>query len=181
MKAAVVGCLLTLSVLPVTSSQDPPAKNTDLPAPPQDKKARKLPPVLEPLRSRIERRDLLQQFRTRHRIEGIYRLKRMVSPGAATVKGSRGYLVIGQRHMSMHLYAPGDSEGEANIQAVFRRYRIVGDQLIMNTLLGHRNKDNGDIGFEPISYVTRHRFVLTGASLRLYRAKDQFLEFERIE
>lgn len=181
MKAAVVTCLLGLPFLSVDTIQDPPAKKARLPAPPQDKKPRRLPPVLQPMRSRIERRDLLQQFRSRHRIEGTYRLKRMVSVRIGTVKGGRGYLVIGQRHMSMHLYAPGSATDQANIQAVFRKYRIVGDQMIMNTLLGHRNKDNGDIALEPISYVTKHRFELMGAVLRLYRSQDEFLEFERIE
>jgi hypothetical protein len=29
--------------------------------------------------------------------------------------------------------------------------------------------------------MTQHRFELTGAVLRIYRAKDEYLEFERIE
>lgn len=185
MKLAVFTCLFAVSALHFGTIQDPPTKKTQTkkaPATkPQDKKARKLPPVLQPIRSRVERRDLLQKFRSRHRIEGTYRLKSMVSTNTRPVKGGRGYLVIGQRHLSMHLYAPGSSPDQANIQAVFRKFRIVGDKLVMHTLLGHRNKSNGDIGLEPVGHMAQHRFELTGAVLRIYRAKDEYLEFERIE
>jgi len=103
-----------------------------------------------------------------------------VGRGSVQVAGSRGYLVVGQRHLSLHLYAPAGI-GSANIQAAFRKFRIVGNKLIMNTLIGHRNKSNGDIALEPISFQTEHRFLLTGAVLRLYLGNDEYLEFERIE
>ena len=140
-----------------------------------------MPPVLEPERTAVERRDLLQRFHGRSPIEGFYRLKRIVRPGGVVVQGSRGYLVVGNRHLSLQLYAPGRSPGQANIQAVFRSFRISGDKLLMSTLLGHRNKDNGDISFEPVGRETQHRFVLIGALLRVYYRIDDYLEFERIE
>ena len=152
-----------------------------VPAPPNGKKDTKLPPVLEPARSPIERRDLLQRFQGRHALAGMYRLKQMVVGGGTLVRGSLGYLVIGQRHMSLHLYAPSGSRGLANIQAVFRRFRIVGDTLVMSTLLGHRNKANGDIALEPIGHATQHRFARVGAMLRIYLTNRNYLEFERIE
>ena len=170
--AVVVFALLSTGVL---LPQDKPKK---LPTPPPD--ANPLPKVLEPARSPVERRDLLQQFHKRHPLEGFYRLKAMVGRGSRQVAGSRGYLVVGQRHLSLHLYSPAGPR-EANIQAAFRKFRIVGNKLVMNTLLGHRNKSNGDIALEPISYQIDHRFLLTGAVLRLYLAQDEYLEFERIE
>ena len=104
----------------------------------------------------------------------------MVVPGGRTVRGARGFLVFGQRHMSMHLYAP-ESREHAHVQAVFRTYRIRGNRIRMSTLIGHRNKTNGDIALEPVSHATEHRFALAGAVLRLFRSKDEYLEFERIE
>jgi hypothetical protein len=169
--AFTLGIVSALALVP----QDKPKQ---LPRPPQD--ARPLPKVLEPARSPAERRDLVQVFRKRHPIEGFYRLRSMVVRGNRHVKGSRGYLVVGQRHLSMHLYAPATNR-RANIQAVVRRYRIVANQLVMNGLLGHRNKSNGDIALEPTSFAAEHRFLLSGAVLRIHRAADEYLEFERIE
>lgn len=155
--------------------QDKPKK---LPTPPQG--AKPLPPVLEPVRSPVERRDLLQKFHKRQPIEGIYQLKRMVLPGGRLVAGGRGYLFVGQRHLSMQLYAP-KSKTDANLFCATRRYRINGDKLEMSGLLGHRNKPNGAITLEPKGYQVMHRFTLSGSVLRIYRARDEYLDFERVE
>ena len=161
-----------------TPAQDRAVK---LPQPPQDKATPPLPPVLDPARSPVERRDLLQRFTTPHPIEGFYRLRHMVVAGGATVASSRGYLVLGQRHLAIQLYAPGPEPELANISAAVRSYKVVGDKLEMTSLLGHRNKDNGDIGFEPLGRVTQLEFLLAGSILRLHLAQDEYLEFERIE
>ena len=105
----------------------------------------------------------------------------MVVAGGATVPGSRGYLVVGQRHLSIQLYAPGAEPELANITAAFRSFEVVGETLEMTSLLGHRNKDNGDIGFEQLGTSTQLEFLLAGAILRLHLAQDEYLEFERIE
>ena len=160
------------------SGQD---RTTRLPSPPQDKTTPPLPPVLDPARSPIERHDLLQRFTAPHPIEGFYRLRHMVVAGGATVPGSRGYLVVGQRHLSIQLYAPGAEPELANITAAFRSFEVVGETLEMTSLLGHRNKDNGDIGFEQLGTSTQLEFLLAGAILRLHLAQDEYLEFERIE
>jgi hypothetical protein len=137
--------------------------------------------VLEPLRGPIERRDLHQQFRPKHAIEGAYELREVVRANVRGPRGVRGYLWIGNRHLSLHLYAPGDHPGQANFQAVFRRYRIEGDQLLMSTLLGHRNEVDGDVALERIGHVTQHRFTLLGTRLRIESSSVDSLEFVRIE
>ena len=140
----------------------------------------RLPPVVEPMRSAVERRDLLQRFKGRKRIEGFYRLKQMTVRGQA-IHASIGYLVIGSRHLSMHLYAPSSVAKVANVQAVFRKYKIEGQDLVMTTLVGHRNQVGGDIVLEPIGHTTRRRFSLAGSVLRIHSGDQDHLEFERIE
>ncbi len=151
-----------------------------LPAPPtgQDKP---LPPVLDTARSAVERRDLLQQFKRRHPIEGFYRLSAMVGPDGSQVKGSRGYMFIGRRHMTLELFAPSATPGQVNIQSAVRTFRIVGKQLITSSVLGHRNMPNGDIALTKSGQIVEHRYELVGASLRLYRSAREYLEFRRVE
>jgi hypothetical protein len=143
--------------------------------------AKPLPPVLEPVRDAGERRDLLQRFKRRHVIEGFYRLSSMVGPDGGQVRGSRGYMFIGRRHLTLQLYAPSEKSGQANIQSAVRTFRIVGNQLITSALLGHRNVPNGDIALTKPGESVEHRYELIGASLRLYRNAREHLEFQRIE
>lgn len=175
--------LLPWAVLPdLQSKQGVQGKQTKpaLPAPPtgQDKP---LPPVLDSARSAVERRDLLQQFMRRHPIEGFYRLSAMVGLNGSQVKGSRGYMFIGRRHMSLQLFAPSATPGQANIQSAVRTFRIVGNQLITSSVLGHRNMPNGDIALTKPGQVVEHRYELVGATLRLYRSAREYLEFHRVE
>ena len=148
------------------------------PGPGQDKP---LPPVLDVARSAVDRRDLLQRFKPSHAIEGFYRLSEMVGAGGRRVTGGRGYLFLGRRHMTMQLFAPSETPGQANIQAAVRTFRIVGNQLITSAVLGHRNMPNGDIALTKAGEVVEHRFELVGASLRLYRSAREYLEFQRVE
>jgi len=148
------------------------------PASGQDKP---LPPVLDVARSAVERRDLLQRFKPRHPVEGFYRLSGMVGPDGHQVKGSRGYLFIGRRHMTLQLFAPSATPGQANIQSAVRTFRIVGNQLITSAVLGHRNLPNGDIALTKAGQIVEHRYELVGASLRLYRSAREYLEFQRVE
>ena len=83
-------------------------EKADVPQPPQGKQDEPLPAILEPARGPAERRDLVQKFRARHRLEGIYRLRKMIVKGGSVIKGARGYLFMGHRHMSMQLYAPSN-------------------------------------------------------------------------
>ncbi len=156
-----------------------PAK-VAVPTPPtgQDKP---LPPVLEPARTAVERRDLMQRFKRRHVIEGFYRLTAMATSNGGFVGGVEGYLFLGQRHMSMQLRAPSATPGQANIQATVRTYRIAGNQLVMSSLLGHRNKRSGDIGLDKPGEVIKRRFQLVGAALRIHLGQSEYLEFKRLE
>lgn len=170
MKTAILVALLAALSLQGKSIPAPPAG--------QDKP---LPPVLDPARSAVERRDLLQRFQKRHVIEGIYRLSAMVGPNGGLVRGSRGYLFIGQRHMSLQLFAPSLNLGQSNIQAAVRTFRIVGNQLITSAVLGHRNMPNGDIALAKDGQIVEHRYELVGSTLRLYRSAREYLEFKRVE
>lgn len=192
MKTAVVVifvALLSMAAIPELSNglvlqgeQGPQGKKPKAGVPtPVSGQAKPLPPVLEPARDAGERRDLLQRFKGRHIIEGFYRLSSMVGPEGGQVKGSRGYMFIGRRHLTLQLYAPSEKPDQVNIQSAVRTYRIVGNQLITSALLGHRNMPNGDIALTKPGESVEHRYELIGASLRLYRNTREYLEFQRVE
>jgi hypothetical protein len=154
-------------------------QESEVPLPPPG--AEPLMPVLEPVRSAVERRDLLQRFAGRHRLSGFYRLKSMVQSGGAIVLNSRGYLFIGQRHMTLQLYAPASHASRVHIQSAVRTFTVADDQLIMRTLVGHRNQDNGDITLDKPGEIVQHKVTLIGSALRMYAGVDSYIEFERIE
>ncbi|MCB9888096.1 MAG: hypothetical protein H6836_00880 [Planctomycetes bacterium] len=173
------------------SAQDKPGKDgpkkpapattsPSLPAPPPDRQGTPLPPVLDPPRSAVERRDLLQRFKPRNPIEGFYRVRSMTDGSGGPVAGARGYLVVGRDHLSMHLMAPTSDPKRAVLQSVVRRYRILGDKLVMSSLVGHRSLRNGDIALEKPGTVIERRFQLVGAVLRLFRGNGH-VDLVRIE
>ena len=181
--------LLATPIVGQTKGETPPPKQSakpgqekqkvELPKPPKGQDP--LPPILEPARDAVERRDLIQRFRGRHPLEGFYRVKRMIRSGSVSVANTKGYLVIGQGYLSMQIYAPSDLPYKVNIQSFFRRIRVRGDKIEMTSLVGHRNKPNGDIVLEKAGEKSSLRYVILGGVLRLYRGVDEYIEFERVE
>lgn len=158
------------------AKQDPPSKLT-VPQPPPG--AEPLPPVPDPPRTAVERRDLLQRFTAPSPLEGYYAL-RVFTNGISAVAGATGYLAMGRRFLSLHLQAPR-AGGPPAIQSGFREYRVEGNQLVMTTLLGMQNQRDGDIVLERRGALKSVAFVLTGTRLRLDLGNGRVLEFERIE
>ncbi len=173
------GCLAA-GALALFLAQDPerppPAER---PTPPAD--AGPLPPVDEPYVSPVLRHDLLQQFEPPHPIQGFYELRERVVGGHNSPAPVRGYLVVGRRHLSLHLQTETDRPEQPLLRAGFRRYRIVGDQLHMTTLLGHFNDADGDMVVEADGLTFTRRFALIGGSLRIYQDSASYLEFVRLE
>ena len=173
--APVLAALLLALALP----QDPqPASR---PQPPPDWTARPLPPVDDPPRTQVERKDLMQQFTPPNPIEGCYELREVVRPGIPRAGRARGYLWIGRRHMSLHVQGDGDVPGLPHLQSSFRSYRVVGAKLQMNVLIGHRNDSDGDVLVERPGLVEERNFLLIGPVLRIYQGPDAWHEYVRIE
>jgi len=140
-----------------------------------------LRPVEEPYLAPVDRRDLIQRFEPKHPLEGMYRLNAMVRPGGRDVLGAEGFLVLGRRHMSLHLQAPGVEADVPQLRAGFRRYRIEHDRLLMESLVGHYNDLAGDMIVEGRGLRLARTISVVGSSLRVLDADGGYLEFVRIE
>lgn len=147
------------------------------PRPPAERRA--LPPIEEPYRTEVERRDLLQRFDPPGGLAGFYRLVRYVRPGMPPAE-AEGYLVVGRRHLSLHLYGSTGDPRMPAIQTGFRRYDVSGDTLRMTTLVGLRNRPSGTIVLEPPGHTEVRRFKKLGTTLRIYHGRAYY-EFVRIE
>ena len=67
------------------------------------------------------------------------------------------------------------------LRAGFRRYRMLGDELHMTSLIGHYNDVDGDVSVESEGLTISRRFTLVGSSLRIWQDTASYLEFTRIE
>ncbi len=147
-----------------------------MPQPPAG--ATPLPPVRDAPRTAVEREDLLQEFAPRHPIEGTYALRAFVD--GAVVAAARGYLMIGRRHVSIHLHSDRGDAPPA-VQSAFRSYELDDDRLVMTSLLGLRNELDGDIVLERAGAMRSARYRLMGSKLSLQLGGGRALEFDRIE
>jgi len=132
------------------------------------------------MRTRVERRDLLQKFKGPSPLAGFYRL--VASHGRSGPSKGRqiGYLVIGRDHLSLHLQGRGMRRREPVIQSGFRRYRLGDGKLYMSNLVGHRVRD-GQVLVEEFNRQEVRTYQLIGTRLRIYQSARQYLEFVRIE
>ena len=147
------------------------------PRPPAQR--RTLPPIEEHYRTEVERRDLLQRFDPPGGLAGFYELARYVRPGMPPAE-AKGYLVVGRRHLSLHLYGSTGDPRIPAIQTGFRRYDVSGDTLRMTTLVGLRNRPSGTVVLEPPGHTEVRRFEKLGTTLRIYHGRAYY-EFVRIE
>lgn len=157
-----------LCVLPLLAVQDPDRRPTSRP----------LPPIQEPFRTKVERKDLLQEFTEPSPLEGVYRL-RAINGGAGGIVPT-GYLHIGRTHMSLQTAIfPNRSRAEPFLQSSVRTYRIEGDKLVMTTLQGHQY--DGSIALDPQGQIDVRRFQRAGSVLKVFRGDASFMEFVRVE
>ncbi|MEE9126818.1 MAG: hypothetical protein V3U11_06730 [Planctomycetota bacterium] len=161
--------------------QDPksrPSKSS--PTPPPSATSRPLPPVGEPTRTRVERRDLLQRFKGPSPLAGFYRLVAVHGPTGRAKGRNIGYLAVGRDHLSLHLQGPSKRRREPVFQSGFRRYRLGSGKIFMSNLVGHHVRD-GKVLQEQVGRQEVRRYELLGTTLRIYQSARQYLEFVRIE
>lgn len=137
-----------------------------------------LPPIAEPFRSRIERRDLLQQHARTSPIEGFWELTSVRRAGV-TSQMPRGYVSFGREHMVLHVAAIPAPSATPWVQSSVRRYRIEGDQLVTTTLSGHEY--GGKLLVEQPGRVETRRIEQAGTVLRIHQAGGAYMEFVRVE
>lgn len=158
-------------------NQDPESRR---PRPPKGATSRPLPLVQEPMRTPVERRDLLQKFKGPSPLAGFYRLVGVHGP-AGPAKGRHiGYLAIGRDHLSLHLQGSGPRRREPVIQSGFRRYRLGDGKIYMSTLVGHRVRA-GEVLVEEYNLQEVRHYRLMGTTLKVYQSAKEYLEFVRIE
>jgi hypothetical protein len=151
------------------------------PQPPPDYAGRPLPPIQEPFRTAVERRDLMQRFAEPSPLAGIWELTQMSRVGQAYVPNVKGWLFVGRRHLSIYLSAQTDDPQVPHLQARVCSYRIAGHQLQLTVLGGHANDHRGDIVIEPLQGHFSRRFELAGAQLRVWQDDKAFIDFKRID
>lgn len=170
--------ILAFIVLLGLLAQDP-VKKTERARPPEDRKT--LPPIQEPFRSAVERKDLLQRFVSPTPLEGLFKLERYHIPGRGDWIGSTGYLFFGRQHMHLYVQMPGAAGKPPSVQASVRRYSLRGQQLLMTSLAGHSGGGGGKLTMEKVGRTESRQVVLAGTLLRLTKADGSYMEFLRVE
>jgi hypothetical protein len=127
------------------------------------------------------REDLIQRSPATHPIEGVWELIRIVRARGDPSLGIRGYAVFTRMYMSLHLYHNVAGRPNPGIQSGFKTYRLMGNEIFSNALIGFRNDISGDIVLEAAGLEERRRFLLMGVSLRIYQDAENYLEFRRLE
>jgi len=173
-------CLVSAAAVGFQGQKQDPESRRQRPVPPKGATSRPLPPVQEPLRTKVERRDLLQKFKGPSPLAGFYRLVGVHGPsGPAKIKHV-GYLAVGRDHLSLHLQGYGRRRREPVIQSGFRRYRLGGGKIYMSSLVGHHVRD-GKVLVEQVNRQEVRRYQVMGTTLRIYQSSKEYLEFVRME
>jgi hypothetical protein len=163
-------------LLAALSMQEPESK----PSAPPPSQGKPLPPVPDPPRTPIERRDLLQRFTEPSPLEGFYRLVGLTQPGVVGGE-AQGYLVIGRKHLSIHLEVLG-IDGDESHQSAFRSYRTSGPQLLMSTLCGFSaGPGRRSVLVDSPGIALACTYSLLGTALTLELDDRTVLKFERLE
>lgn len=158
------------------SSQDQP------PAPRSPADAKPLPQVPDVPMSEIERKDLWQRFVAPSPIAGFYRLRAAARGGREVREGGvQGYLVVGQRHLAIHIHDHTPHPGKPAIQASVREYTLAESRLQTTSRLGVRVPPGDDPVLEGQGLVEVRDLVVTATTLRVVQGEGDYLEFERIE
>src|SRR5262249_43351295 len=112
---------------------------------------------------------------------GFWQLREISGMDPLTATQFRGYLAIGDRHLSLHLLGPQNTQGVPFFQTGFRRYRIDGNILITTVLVGASNKENGDVVIENQPFEEQRAFEFIGPVLRIRKSVHEHMDFVRIE
>lgn len=169
MKLAAIPLLLLL----VLQGQDPPPPKPPEGAPP-------LPQVPDVPMTPVQRKDLWQRFTTPSPIAGTYRLVSAVR-GGQKANGVLGWMMVGERYLSIHLQDGGERPGQPSIQTSVRRYELRGMQLTTTSLLGARVPSGQAPALEAEGLVEIRTIQRTHTTLRVLQAEGDYLEFARVE
>ncbi|MEZ5966389.1 MAG: hypothetical protein R3F56_21315 [Planctomycetota bacterium] len=163
-----------LLVVVLAQTQDPPP-----PQPPQG--AAPLPQVPDVPMTPVQRKDLWQRFAPPSPIAGSYRLKAASSGGRIATTSIRGFLTIGQRHLTIQIQDETGTPGKPSIQSSVREYELRGQQLRTTARFGVRVPSGGTPVLEAEGLVEMRLVALTSTSLKILQPSGDYLEFERVE
>lgn len=156
------------------SSQDPPH-----PKPPEG--AKPLPQIPDVPMTAIERKDLWQRFTAPSPIAGTYRLRSAARDNQVVREGVRGYLMVGERYLSIQIHDETRGSGKPSIQASVREYTLVGSRLQTTSCLGVRVPPGDSPVLDGDALVEVRTIEVTTTTLRVLQGPGDYLEFERID
>jgi len=114
-------------------------------------------------------------------ISGFWELRTATGLPQGAAGQLRGYLAIGERHLSLHMLGPGADPAVPFFQSGFRTYRLDQDRLITTALIGAMNKENGDVVIENSPIEEVRVWERQGQILRIKKSAGEYLDFVRIE
>ena len=113
---------------------------------------------------------------------GVWTVTRIVRPQDYGGRVS-GWMTFTRAFVSMHLYQAGpNDESKPRLQSAMRSYRIEGEQLVTQSMMGFRNGPKpGEILLERGGLSERRRVALLAPGLlRIYSGPRSFLELKRV-
>lgn len=142
--------------------------------PPAD--APHLRPIVDPVG--IDRRDLVDGVLPPTMLEGTWELTDSRIRGLRD-RGVRGAMIATRTHLVVYLQFV--QNGKIRVQSSWRRYRFERGDLVMTSVAGHSDLDDGDVKHELPGFEDRRTLRSMGTRIRLERADDDFMEFLRVE
>lgn len=116
---------------------------------------------------------LLGAWRLHSAVRGL----QAMPPGAA-----QGYLMVTERHLSLHLIVTVPGSERPVVQTAFRSYTRAGSRLVTTALSGVRNTASGDLMLDSPGLVeTRTVTPMGDGRLRIAQGDEDYLDFVRLE
>ena len=173
MKLIAALLLCALACLPAQDPKPPPPKPPAGAAP--------LPQVPDVPMTAIERKDLWQRYAAPSPIAGTYRLIAAARGNQIVHGGVRGYLMVGERYLSIQIQDETARPGKPAIQASVRQYTLTGTRLQTTSCLGVRVPPGDDPVLDGEGLVEVRDVLLTATTLRVVQGSGDYLEFERVD
>ena len=117
----------------------------------------------------------------RHALEGVYVLKRRMSPAGQEARQSRGYLAITSRHMFLCLAAEGAAADKPLLHAGVRSWQPHQERMRTAVLIGWLTDKDGRVQLEKPGHEELRRVEPIQGGVRVMQPDDRWLEFERVE
>lgn len=117
----------------------------------------------------------------KHALEGVYELRRRMSPAGQEARPSRGYLAITSRHLFLCLAAEGSDAKTPLVHTGVRSWQPQQDRVRTVVMLGWLTDKDGRVQLEKPGHEELRRIELMQGGVRVMQSDNRWLEFERVE